>query len=71
MSITATEFKKRMSYYMKLSEKQYIYITQYGQLVTKLTNPFKTKRDILNSLIGVIPESSSLEDAKNERAEKL
>ncbi|MCI6172774.1 MAG: type II toxin-antitoxin system prevent-host-death family antitoxin [Clostridiales bacterium] len=56
---------------MKLSEKQDIYITQYGQLVTKLTNPFKTKRDILNSLIGVIPESSSLEDAKNERAEKL
>ena len=71
MSITATEFKKRMSYYMKLSEKQDIYITQYGQLVTKLTNPFKTKRDTLNSLIGVIPESSSLEDAKNERAEKL
>ena len=71
MSITATELKENLSKYLILSMTQDIFITKNGKIISKLTNPFQDKVDIAKSLVGVIPDGISLEEAKRERVEKL
>lgn len=71
MSITATEFKSRMSYYLGLSAKEDIYITQYGRVIAKLTKPFQDKIEIAKSLFGAIPDTMTLEEAKELRVSEL
>ena len=71
MSITATELKENLSKYLMLSMTQDIFITKNGKIISKLTNPFQDKVDIAKSLVGVIPDGISLEEAKRERVEKL
>ena len=43
MSITATELKTNLSKYLALAAKEDIYITQYGKVVAKLTNPYQDR----------------------------
>lgn len=71
MSITITELKQNLSMYIELSEKEDIYITQYGKVVSKLTNPHRSRIDIAQSLIGSMPDSLSLEEAKTKRIEDV
>ena len=71
MSITATELKENLSKYLMLSITQDIFITKNGKVISKLTNPFQNRVDIAKSLIGVIPDNISLEEAKRERLENL
>ncbi|SER01349.1 Antitoxin component of toxin-antitoxin stability system, DNA-binding transcriptional repressor [Lachnospiraceae bacterium NE2001] len=70
MSITATELKMNLSKYLELSETEDIYITQYGKVVAKLTNPFQNKIDIANSLFESMPNTMTLEEAKERRGEE-
>lgn len=70
MLITATQFKNNLGDYLNKSEKEDIYITKNGKIVSMLTNPNKRKVKILESLVGIIPDSLSEEDAKNERLSK-
>ena len=71
MNVTATELKENLSKYLKLSMTQDVFITKNGKVISKLTNPFQDKVDIVNSLVGVISDDISLEEAKCERIEKL
>ena len=71
MSITATELKTNLSKYLTLATKEDIYITQYGKVVAKLTNPYQDRVDIAKSLFGCVPDSLTLEEAKEERLSNL
>lgn len=71
MSITATELKNNLSKYLLLSLTQDIYITKNGKIISKLTNPFQERVDIAKSLFGVIPSDITLEDAREERLNKI
>lgn len=71
MSITATEFKKNMGKYLDLSEHEDIYISRNGKVVAKLTNPNKNRLEMADSIIGIIPDTMTLEEAKNERAKAI
>ena len=71
MSITATEFKTHFSKYLMMSEKEDIYITQYGKVVAKLTNPYQDRVDIAQSLFGIIPSDISLEESIEERLKNI
>lgn len=71
MSITATELKTNLSKYLALAAKEDIYITQYGKVVAKLTNPYQDRVDIAKSLFGSVPDSMTLEEAKEERLNDL
>ncbi len=71
MTITSTELKRNLSKYLVLSNKHDIYITKNGKVISKLSNPFKTKIDIVNSLDGIIPNTTSLEETKQERIENI
>ena len=71
MSITATELKENLSRYLKLAETEDIYITKNGKVVAKLSNPNTDKVKIAESLIGILPQDITLEDAQKERLCKL
>ena len=71
MSITATELKANLSKYLLLSDTQDIFITRNGKVISKLTNPFQERVDVAKSLFGVLPADITLEEAKQERLEKL
>ena len=71
MSITATELKENRSKYLKLAETEDIYITKNGKVVAKLSNPNTDKVKIAESLIGILPQDITLEDAQKERLSKL
>ena len=71
MSITATELKANLGKYLLLSATEDIFITKNGKIVAKLSNPFQERVDIAKSLFGVIPSDITLEEAKQERLEKI
>ena len=71
MSITATELKANLSKYLLLAATEDVFITQYGKIVAKLTNPFQERVNTAKSLFGIIPADISLEDAKEQRLNKI
>lgn len=71
MSITATELKTNLSKYLMLSATEDIYITRNGKIISKLTNPFIDRVAMVESLVGIIPDTFDIEDAKEERTKKI
>lgn len=67
MSITATELKANLGKYLLLAATEDVYITQYGKIVAKLTNPFQDRVEIAESLFGILPQTTTLEEAREER----
>lgn len=70
MTITATELKENLHKYMHLSNKEDIYVTSNGKIVTKLSNPFQDRATKMKSMFGSISKELTLDDAKNERLKK-
>lgn len=70
MSITTTEFRENLGKYITMSQTEDVYITRNGKVVAKLTNPYKKKIDIVDSLIGILPADITLEEAREERLKK-
>ena len=60
MSITATELKANLGKYLQLAAKEDVFITQYGKIVAKLTNPFQDRVEIAESLFGILPQEERL-----------
>ena len=71
MSITATELKLNLSKYLLLSATEDIFITKNGKVVAKLSNPNQDRVDMAKSLFGILPQDVTLEDAKNERLDRI
>lgn len=71
MSITATELKMNLSKYLLMAEKEDIYITRNGKVVAKLTNPYQDRVDMAKSLFGVLSADITLEEAREERLNKI
>ncbi|MBQ3862077.1 MAG: type II toxin-antitoxin system prevent-host-death family antitoxin [Clostridia bacterium] len=70
MSITATELKANLGKYLLLAATEDVYITQYGKIVAKLSNPFQDRMEVAESLIGILPQTMTLEEAKEERLDR-
>lgn len=71
MSITATELKLNLSKYLLLAEKEDIFITRNGKTIAKLTSPYQDRVEAAKSLFGVIPDNITLDEARNERINKI
>jgi len=67
MSVTATEFKANLSKYIALAATEDIYITQYGKVVAKLTNPYQDNMKMAESLFGILPQKTTWEEAMEAR----
>ena len=54
-----------------LASTEDVYITQYGKVVAKLTNPFQDRMNIAQSLFGILPQTTTYEEAKEERLQEI
>ena len=70
MSITATELKANLGKYLILAATEDILITQYGKVVAKLTNPFQNRVEIAQSLFGILPQTTTFEEAMEGRLDE-
>ena len=71
MLITATELENNLGKYLLLAETEDIYITKNGKVVAKLSNPQQDRADIAKSLFGILPADMTLEEAKEERLNRI
>ena len=71
MSITATELKANLGKYILLASTEDVYITQYGKIVAKLCNPFQDRVETAHSLFGILPQTKTFEEVKEERSSEL
>ena len=71
MIVTATEFKRNLGQYLLLSSFEDIYISRYGRIVAKLTNPCQSRVAIAKSLFGILPQTMTFEEAREERYKEI
>lgn len=71
MSITTTELKENLNKYLQLSATEDIFITKNGKIIAKLSNPFEDRIKIAESLAGIIPADITLEEAREERLNRI
>ena len=67
MSITATELKNNLGKYLLLAATEDVYITRTGKTIAKLTSPYQNKLDTVEALFGSVPDTMTLEEAREER----
>lgn len=77
MEVTLTELKGNLGKYITMSQKEDILVTKNGKIVSRITEPFTTrkqkieKRRIAKQLVGSINgEYMSLDDIRAERLSK-
>ena len=76
MPITAEELRADMEKYLLLAEKEDILISYEGRIVARLSNPYpdravRERVAIANSLIGILPADMTVEDAREERLNRI
>ena len=71
MSITATELKQNLGKYLMLAATEDVFITRNGKIVAKLSNPYQDRVDVAKSLFGIIPSDITVEEARDERLNKI
>ena len=71
MSITATELKLNLGKYLLLAATQDIYITRNGKTIAKLVSPYQDRVDTVYTLFGSVPDTMTLEEAREERLNSL
>lgn len=70
MIVTATEFKTNLGKYLEMAAFQDIFITKNGKNIARLTTPIVNKLELLNDLVGIIPQDLEINE-KNIREERL
>lgn len=71
MSITATELKLNLGKYLLLAATQDIYITRNGKTIAKLVSPYQDRVDTVDALFGSVPDTMTLEEAREEQLNSL
>lgn len=71
MSITATELKLNLGKYLLLAATQDIYITRNGKTIAKLVSPYQDRVETVDALFGSVPDTVTLEEAREERLNSL
>lgn len=70
MSITATELKSNLGKYLQLAATEDVIITQYGKVIAMLTSPFQNRIEMVDSLIGSLPQTTTWEEVRDEKQRK-
>lgn len=71
MSITATELKLNLDKYLLLAASEDIYITKNGTTIAKLVSPYQSKLALVDELYGSVPDTLTLEEAREERLDQI
>ena len=70
MIITATELKTNLGKYLDIARQQDVFITKNGKNIARLTSPSINKLSVLDSLVGIVPDGSGIDD-ETIREERL
>lgn len=72
MSITATELKKNLGYYLALAASESVFITKNGKVIAVLSSPQQEKEKTVKSLRGILPTDFdvTMKTFRTERLEK-
>jgi len=70
MIVTATELKANLGHYLSKLAEGDIIITRNGKRIARLVDINRDKTDILESLIGILPTTVTVEQAKAGRLEQ-
>ncbi len=66
LQVTTTEFKRNLSKYLTLANKDEIIITRNGVPIAQVSPP--KEKSLVNKLIGIIPDDGyTIDDAREER----
>ena len=71
MSVTLLELRQKLDEYITLAETEDVYITQNGVVIAKLSNPNQDRIKAVNNLLGAIPADITLEEAREERLNRI
>ena len=71
MSITATELKNNLGKYLMLAATEDIFVTKNGKVIAKISNPYQDRVNIAKSLFGILPADVTLEEAREERLDRI
>ena len=52
MTITSTELRKHLYFYLEKANDEDVYISKYGKIVAVLISPIKAKEKHIDSLLG-------------------
>ena len=61
MVTSATDFRANINKYIKLSEKDDIFVGRNGKNIAVASNPNKDRRAMLDSILGTLPEGAAKE----------
>lgn len=67
MTITITELKKRLAYYLTRTKTEAIAITKRGRVIAYLASPKEERLALINSLAGSLPRASKKEKINQSR----
>ena len=68
MSITATQLKENLGYYLALAATETIFISKNGKNIAVLSSPEARRTDLIDSLRGILPdEGKTMADYRAER----
>ena len=70
MIVTATELKTNLGKYLEIAKQQDVFITKNGKAIARLTSPSVNKLSVLDSLVGIVPAGSGI-DEETIREERL
>ena len=71
MSVTAMEFRLNVDEYLMLAATEDVYITRNGVTIAKISNPNLDRINAVKSLLGVLPADITLEEAREEKLNRL
>ena len=59
MATSTTDFRANINKYINLAEKSDVFVERNGKNIAVASNPYKDKRSILDSILGVLPEGAA------------
>jgi len=71
MTITITELKKRLAYYLARTKTEAIAITKRGRVIAYLVSPKEERLASINSLAGSLPLGLSEDEITAGRLKKI
>ncbi len=71
MPVTFTELQADLGKYLALSLNEDIFITQDGNIIAKLSNPFADRVQTAKSLFGIVPDDITFDEAREKKINEL
>ena len=71
MSITTAELRSDLEKYLLLAETEDVFITRGEKVIAKLSNPYQDRVETAKSLFGILPQSMTFEEVREETVKEL